>query len=93
MLKSRGESQDVVENKGRKKFGCTETRDVIENKGVTRLTRDVNENKGLNIKSRVNFALECTRKRTNGTELRALTLLSGRPPWGRGSEAKRTQGS
>ncbi len=41
MLKSRGESQDVVENKGQEKQGCTETRDVIENKGVIRLTRDV----------------------------------------------------
>ncbi len=44
MLKSRGESRDVVENKGQKKLGCTETQDVIENKRVARLTRDVYEN-------------------------------------------------
>ncbi len=64
MLKSRGESQDVVENKGPKKLGCTKTRDVVENKQVTRLTRDVDENKGLNTKSGVNCAQECTQKRT-----------------------------
>ncbi len=45
MLNSRGKSQDVVENKGQRKMGCTETRDVIENKRVTRITRDVIENK------------------------------------------------
>ncbi len=64
MLKSRGESQDVVENKGQRKLGCTETQDVVENKRVTRLTRDVNENKALNTKSGVNCAPECTQKRT-----------------------------
>ncbi len=45
MLKSRGKSQDVIENKGQEKLGCTKTRDVVENKRVTRRTRDVNENK------------------------------------------------
>ncbi len=60
----------LLKTKGQEN-GCTETRDVIENKGVARITRDVNENKGLNIKSGINFALECTQKRTNGTELRA----------------------
>ncbi len=47
MLKSRGESRDVVENKGQEKLGCAKTRDVIENKRVTRLTRDVYEKNDL----------------------------------------------
>ncbi len=71
MLKSRGKSQDVVENKGQIKLDCTKTQDVVENKRVTRLTRDVYENKGLNTKSVVDLALECAQKHQIGAKCAA----------------------